>query len=50
MLVLVGAGVAWVGYTAVWWGWERLGGEVDLLDLVIPGRPWTPSRDGAAPP
>lgn len=44
MIVLVGGALMWVGYTAVWWGWERLAGPVDLLDLVIPGRDYTPAR------
>jgi hypothetical protein len=34
----VGIGIFWVGYTLTWWGWRRLGGSVDLLDLVVPGR------------
>lgn len=39
----VGVGIFWVGYTLSYWGWFRLGGPVDLLDLVVPGRP-EPSR------
>lgn len=37
----VGVGVLWIGYTLVWWGWSRLQGEVDLLDLIVPGRAFT---------
>lgn len=40
-----GIAVAWVGYTFVWWGWMRLGGPVDLMDLIVPGRA-APVRGG----
>lgn len=34
----VGVGILFVGYTLTWWGWRRLQGSVDLLDLIVPGR------------
>lgn len=36
--MFAGAFLLFAGYTLMWWGWERLGGNVDLMDLIVPGR------------
>lgn len=43
--MIVALGILFVGYTLTWWGWFRLGGPVDMLDLLLPGRP-EPHRGG----
>lgn len=36
---LLGFGIAWAGYTLIWWGWSSIQGPgVGIMDLVIPGR------------
>lgn len=36
---LLGFGLAWAGYTLLWWGWSSLQGPgIGIMDLVIPGR------------
>lgn len=38
MKSLLAMGIAWVGYTLIWFGWESIrGSNLGLADLAIPG-------------
>lgn len=42
---LIAGAFLFAGYTLLWWGWMRLGGPVDFLNLLVPGAP-EPVRGG----
>jgi hypothetical protein len=48
---VVGMGLAWAGYTLMFWGWTLVKGYgIGIADIVVPGRytgSWPPPAAGA---